>query len=172
MAIQGNDVFFAKTRPNATIPTKRDEDGWYDLYFAPKTIPENNVINFVLQPFHTYLVPTGIASAFSPLYRATIEERGSTGSIGLKISAGKIDSGFRGEWFVALYNANNKPVEITNTIDKTEITEDFIRYPYSKAIAQFCFEEVPVMSISEIDYDSLKEFKSDRGDGQLGSSNK
>jgi dUTP pyrophosphatase len=99
-------------------------------------------------------------------------ERGSTGSIGLKVSSGCIDSGFRGEWFVALYNANSKPIEITNTIDKTEITEDFIRYPLSKAIAQFCFEEVPVMKIAETDWETLKEFKSDRGEGMLGSSGK
>lgn len=172
MNIQGNDVYFAKTRPNAKIPTKRDEDGWYDLYFTPHEAHENGEISFVLQPYSTHLIPTGIASAFNPLYRAVVGERGSTGSIGLKVSAGKIDSGFRGEWFVCLYNANKVPVEITNTIDKTEVTGDYIRYPYSKAIAQFSFEEVPVMKITETDWDSLYQFKSERGDGALGSSGK
>lgn len=45
-------------------------------------------------------------------------------------------------------------------------------YPYSKAIAQALVIPVPKVEIEEISYDELKEIKSERGMGKLGSSNK
>lgn len=161
-----NKIYFAKVRNDAKIPTKRDEDGCYDIYACF----DGNEI--VLKPFTTTLVPTGIASAFDKRYRIGLRERGSNTKATLKVSAGQIDSGYRGEYFVALYNGNSMPVEISKSINKVEITPDFIRYPYSKAIAQAAVEYVPEVEVEEITYDELKNIKSERGLGSLGSSGK
>ena len=45
-------------------------------------------------------------------------------------------------------------------------------YPYSKAIAQALVVPVPKTKVTEISYDELKDIKSERGLGALGSSNK
>jgi dUTP pyrophosphatase len=47
-----------------------------------------------------------------------------------------------------------------------------ILYPYSKAIAQALVVPVPKIEVEEISYTELKEIKSERGMGSLGSSNK
>jgi dUTP pyrophosphatase len=86
--------------------------------------------------------------------------------------AGQIDSGYRGSIFVSLYNGNDVPVEISKSISEVEKTEDFIRVPKSKAIAQFAMEEVPQMNIKEVTYEELLTIESERGIGSLGSSNK
>jgi dUTP pyrophosphatase len=83
--------------------------------------------------------------------------------------AGQIDSGYRGEYFVALQNNNDIPVEISKSVNKVEITQDLIKVPYSKAICQFAVEEVPQVFIYEIDYEELKNIPSARGTGSLGS---
>lgn len=159
-------IYFAKVKPNAIIPTKREEDGCYDLYSC---FEEESL---TIPPHTVKLIPTGIASAFSSKYRIDFRERGSNTKPNLKVSAGQIDSGYRGEYFVALHNDNDIPVEITKTIDEFERHEDFLRFPYSKAICQFAVEEVPQVDIFEISYEELKTFKSERGTGCLGSSKK
>lgn len=159
-------IYFAKMREDAKIPTKRDEDGCYDIYAC---FDANELI---LPPLSTTLVPTGIASAFDKKYRIGLRERGSNTKATIKVSAGQIDSGYRGEYFVGLYNGNSIPVEISKSVDKVEITPDFIRYPYSKGIAQAAVEFVPQVEVEEITYDELKNITSERGTGCLGSSGK
>lgn len=165
-----NVFVFAKVRPQAKIPTKREEDGNFDLYICSDE-------NEILFPPHTVkLVPTGIASAFSPKYRIAFRERGSNTKSNLKVSAGQIDSGFRGEYFVALHNDNDYPVVISKEVTEVEhhyIYEmHYVKVPYSKAVCQFAVEEVPIIEIKEITYDELKQIPSERGTGMLGSSNK
>ena len=68
----GNDtVIWAKVKPDAIIPTKRDEDGWYDVYACF----EEDYIEIL--PHSTKLIPTGIASAMSSKWKVTLGERGS-----------------------------------------------------------------------------------------------
>lgn len=163
-----NKIYWAKVRPDAIIPTKRDEDAGYDIY------ANFEEIDMVIEPFTTKLIPTGIASRLSENLYFQIEERGSTGSKGIKKSAGVIDGNYNGEWFVALTNCNNKPVLITK--EGTEFTkyleEDYIVYPYTKAIAQAVLHTVPVATSTEITYEDLKAIPSNRGNGALGSSGK
>jgi dUTP pyrophosphatase len=157
-------INFAKTNPNAIIPSKRKEDGAYDIYacFDKKYI--------VIRPNEIIGIPTGIASAFDSKYRIVFQERGSTGIIGLKINAGLIDSGFRGEWFVLLNNTSNKTIYIDKRFEKTEHFTEEVHYPYTKAICQAKVQEVPDVFISEISYEELKNITSERGIGALGSS--
>lgn len=168
MNIRGNKLYWAKVKPNAIIPTKRKEDAGYDIYAC---FDEEYII---IKPHETQLIPTGIACAVRDKYYLQVQERGSTGSKGIKYSAGVIDSGFRGEIMIALTNANNVPVVIYKNIDVLEASglNTFIPYPYNKAIAQLIVHDVQEMDEQEISYEELKNIRSDRGDGMIGSSGK
>ena len=162
------NIKFAKAHPNAKIPTKRIEDAALDLYACFD-------LDWIgIEPHTSKLIPTGIASAFDPNWALVFRERGSTGVKNMKINAGVIDSGFRGEYFVSIYNGNNVPLYITKYMDGEQAPEpkNAILYPYSKAIAQALVVEVPEVNIEEIPYDELQQIPSERGVGQLGSSNK
>ena len=160
-------IKFAKVNPNATIPSKRDEDMGYDIYAC---FEENEM---VIPPLSSKLIPTGIATACDKDYGIVFRERGSTGVKNLKINAGVIDSGFRGEHFVCLYNGNNKPMCITKDEGAIKNPNPYmLYYPYSKAIAQMLVLPVPSVTIKEVPYEELKAIESERGEGALGSSNK
>lgn len=160
-------IYFAKVRENATIPSKRDEDGCYDVYAC---FDEEMM---VIRPHESRMIPTGIASSCSPSYRFNCaRERGSTGVIGAQVLSGQIDSGFRGEWFILLHNTSNVLLAITKEVEKTVVTEDYILYPYTKGICQMAIEQVPKVNINVIPYDQLKSIPSERGEGQIGSSGK
>ena len=158
-------INFAKVKPSAIIPSKRLEDGAFDVYACF----EEDFITF--EPHETKLVPTGLASAFSTDYVAILKERGSTGTKGIGQRCGVVDSGYRGEWFVPMTNHNNKRLVIANE-SVAQNFEDCIVYPYEKAIAQCMMVEVPKMAIEEISYEDLLKIESERGTGALGSSGK
>ena len=163
-----NDLYFAKVNPNAIIPSKRLEDAGYDLYAC---FDEDYM---VIEPHETKLIPSGIATAFSPKYVAILKERGSNGSKGIAQRCGVIDSGYRNEWFVPLTNTTTKTVVISK-LPKEQLPlmlQEGIVYPYTKGIAQFIMVEVPVLDVHEISFDDLKHIESERGMGALGSSGK
>ena len=156
-----DDIKFARVDGSVKFPTKRDEDGCYDVYAH---ITEDFMI-----PSHTNeLVPTGLYSAFNKKYRIAVRERGSNTKANMIVMAGQIDS----EWFVSIYNGNNKDIVLSNNIDKVFDSGNAIYIPTSKAIAQFAVEYVPVVNLSEISMEELQEIDSERGIGALGSSNK
>lgn len=143
-------IYFAKIKDKAIIPSKRNEDGAYDIYGC---IDQDFI---TIQPGEIQMIPTGIVSAFNPKYRVVFQERGSTGIKGLKVNAGLIDSGYRGEWVVILNNVSNKEIV----------------YPVTKAICQAKIQEVPKVEIIETTYEEILSFASERGEGKLGSSGK
>ena len=166
-------VKFAKVHPNATIPSKRDEDMGFDIY------PCFDEDYIVINPHETKLIPTGIASACSPKYGFLVFERGSTGSKGIARRCGVIDSGYRNEWFIGLTNTTDKVMFISKLSEEETYNHYYgdtmpisFVYPYSKAIAQALVVPVPPSKIKEVSYDELKKIKSERGLGKLGSSNK
>lgn len=166
-SVEKNVVYFGKTHPQAKIPSKNGEDGCYDVYSC------FDLEEFVIGARSYKMVPTGICSAFSEKYRFNCaRERGSTGTIGLQVLSGQIDSGYRGEWFIVLYNANDVPLAISKHVEKTVVTEDYILYPYSKGICQAALEEVPVVKVVEMSEEQIKNFASVRGEGKIGSSGK
>lgn len=167
------DVKFAKVRPDAIIPNKRDEDMGFDIYAC---FDEDYV---VINPHETKLIPTGIASACDPGYGFLLFERGSTGSKGIARRCGVIDSGYRNEWFIGLTNTTQKAMFISklSEIDTAndyygDFGPDYFVYPYSKAIAQALVIPVPKVNRKEISYNELKAIPSERGLGALGSSGK
>jgi dUTP pyrophosphatase len=190
------NVKFAKVRPDAKIPSKRDEDMGFDIYAC---FDEDFI---VIGPHETKLIPTGIASSCNPNYGFILRERGSTGSKGIALRAGVIDSGYRNEWFVGLTNTrHHETICITKLSDSDskeqyvkwmmstdiyanqftekvakevyeEMAKNLVFYPYSKAIAQALVVPVPKTEVEEVTYEELQNIKSERGLGALGSSGK
>lgn len=159
-------IMFAKLRDSAVIPSKRDEDSDYDLYAC---FEEEE---FVIPAFSTGLVPTGIVSAFDESLGVKFEERGSNTKWCGIVQAGVIDSGYRGEWFCAIYNGNGVPVHISKAVSDVQRYEDRVLVPYSKAVCQFNVREIPKVQIEAVSVDEVLACKSDRGAGRLGSSGK
>ena len=167
-------IYFAKVKENAVIPSKEKENAGFDIY------PCFDEEYIIIRPGETVLVPTGIASVIPEGYYIQIQERGSSGGKGIKYSAGVIDSGDRGEWFLATSNVNLKPVIILKRniedfdyLSKQIIKEGYIVYPYSKALFQGIIHSVHnEFDTQQISLDELKMFSSDRGEGKLGSSGK
>ena len=166
-----NKIYFAKvdSTKETIIPSKRDEDGAFDIY-------ANFDEDFILvNPHETKMIPTNLASAFSNDYVAILKERGSTGTKGIAQRCGVVDSGYRGQWFVPITNTNNTPLLIAKDISDSmlqSLKEDYIVYPYEKAICQCLMIKVPKFKTKEISYDELLRFESERGKGALGSSGK
>ena len=163
-------VKFAKVRFGAIIPSKRNEDAGFDLF----PCFDNDFIE--IAPHSNQLIPTGIASALEEGWAFILRERGSTGVKNIKVSAGVIDQGFNGEWFVCIYNGNDVPLfisKIGETGEQSPLAEhpDAILYPYNKAIAQALLVQVPNVNVEVVDYEEIKNRKTERGAGMLGSTN-
>lgn len=165
-------IKFAKVRPTATIPSKERENAGYDIY---ADFSENTLF---IPTGETVLIPTGIASCFRDNYVMILKERGSTGTKGIAQRCGVIDSGFRGEWKVPVTNVNNFPIVISK-LSKQELEEkypfleeEYIYYPYEKAISQAILLELPDAGIEEVSYEEILAEASNRGTGMLGSSGK
>lgn len=150
--------------------TKRKEDAGFDVY----PLFEDGQSSMVIKPHQTVIFKTGIRTAFPSSHYIHLEERGSTGVIGLSQRAGVIDSGYRGEWMIPVTNTNDIPVIISKLPKETidGIISNYIYYPYSKAICQAVLhrcEHTEFRSVSAEDIDSVA---SERGTGKLGSSGK
>lgn len=157
-------IRFSKVCEDAIIPSKREEDAGYDIYACFKEDA------MVIRPNQCVFIPTGIATAFDNDYVALLRERGSTGSRQMAIRCGVIDAGFRGEWKVAINNTSNKPIYIVKEHASVIVEDGAVAYPYEKAIAQFILTDAYHAEVEVIPYEELKEIKSERGSGMLGSS--
>lgn len=163
-------LYWAKVKEDAIIPTKRDEDAGYDLY------PCFEEDYLVIKPLHTRLVPLGVATAFDASYVMILKERGSTGTKGIAQRSGVIDSGYRGEYMAPVTNVNDKPICI---IKKAALEswgeqkkEEYIIYPYEKALCQGVLLQMPQLESEELSYEELQKMESKRMSGLLGSSGK
>lgn len=153
-------IKFAKVKENAIIPSKNLENAGYDIYGV---FEGNNDENRIVKPHQTKLIPTGIACALPSKYYFQVEERGSTGSKGIKKSAGVVDSGYRGEIFIAITNSTNnylvfgdkdsyvaealEELKKWQSIDEENLTPDDIA----------SLEEAVINQIGEENYNSLSE---------------
>jgi dUTP pyrophosphatase len=165
--IKDNEIYWAKVNPNAIIPTKRLEDGCYDIYAC------TDKEEIIIPPHEIVMIPTGIASAFKHKYRLDFQrERGSSGSVGLVPRCGQVDSGYRGEIFLKMQNTTLKFITISTKVTEKYEDEFDVKYPMSKAICQAALELVPEVVEKEISYEELLQIPSERGTGALGSSGK
>lgn len=158
------NIYFSRKSEDVKLPTKREEDAGYDIY----PYSENDIL---INPGEIAIINTGIKSCIPDDYVFVLKERGSTGTKGLSVRSGIIDSGYRGEWMVPINNTSDKPIIISkepHMYNKNQLTV----YPYEKAIAQALLLPVPKTNVIEISEEELMSFKSERGTGRLGSSNK
>ncbi len=169
-----NNVYFAKIKEKAILPSKKDENAGYDLYAC---FDEDYIL---LEEFETKPIPTGIAWACSEDYYMQFYERSSTGVKGIKYSAGVIDCGYRGEFKIAIFNATRKKLIFTY-LDNEVLFEKYpefkdeniyLVYNCKKAIAQGIIHRVNKMKIHELSYEDLLLISSERKDKWNGSSNK
>lgn len=176
-----------KMRPEAQIPYKSHEtDAGLDIY----TVDEN----IVMPPFSQFLFATGLSVVCEPGWWLLVKDRGSTGSKGLHVHCGVIDSEYRGEVFICIKNTNPYEVRFTNNgkagehrhsqyydqadadgrYTKKEVSIlDYVVYPTSKAIAQIIPIQQPVVESIEMtseEWDAACD--TERGAGKLGSSGK
>jgi dUTP pyrophosphatase len=129
----------------AQIPTRANEnDAGFDLY---------SIIDTVIPPKQRKTVNTGIAIQMPEHMAGLIWPRsGLSVKRGVDVLAGVIDSGYRGQIMVCLYNTSDEIV-VLNAGDK---------------IAQIIFQEVPRV-LMEV-HESLG--SSQRGENGFGSSDK
>jgi len=156
-------LYWSKVKKEAIIPTKKKENGGFDLYACVEG-------DIQINPHSMEMIPIGVASSFSSDYVGIVKERGSTGIKNMRVAAGVIDSGFRNEWKVIINNTSDRPILIT---DLDFQIPNVTVYPKSKAIAQVVF--VPLAdfdSVEELPYDQLLEIPSERKMGMLGASGK
>lgn len=137
-------IKFAKVKDNAIIPSKTLENAGYDVYGV---FGDNSDKNRIVKPHQTKLIPTGIACALPTKYYFQVEERGSTGSKGIKKSAGVIDSGYRGEIFIAITNTTNRYLVFGNE-------EEYI---YDAQEEMKKWRSIDPENLSDTDKASLKE---------------
>lgn len=159
-------IYFAKVRPTAIIPSKEDENAGYDIY---ANFEEDD---FIIYPHEVKMIPTGIASCVSDDWVLIAKERGSTGSKGMALRAGVVDSGFRGEIFILISNVTDKAIVISKNPENVEKHFEATVYPYNKAIAQLILVPVPKATVKEIPYEELVNIPSNRGTTKLGQSGK
>lgn len=129
--------------PKSKVPTKTNiHDAGFDLY---------SIIDTVIAPKQRKTVRTGISLEMPEHFAGLIWPRsGLSVKQGIDVLAGVVDSGYRGEIMVCLYNTSDDSVNI-QTGDR---------------IAQIIFQEVPRV-IMEV-HESLG--SSQRGDKGFGSS--
>lgn len=149
---------------DAILPYKSNSgDLGYDIY------PAFDEDYMVIESGEVKLIPTGIKSAFSEEYGIIFKERSGLGSNGIKVNAGVIDSGYRGEWKVALYNTLNKPILIAKYPEDWS-DDEAILLPYNNAIAQAIVLDSYYLK-SEI-VEDVSKFGSERGQKGFGSSDR
>ena len=135
-----------RLKQNATIPTKANlTDAGFDLYVCTEK-------EIILNPKESKLIPTGIAMALPRTHAGLIWDRSSMGVKGIHRFAGVVDSGYRGEIKVCLYNSNDRPYTI-NSGDR---------------IAQILIQKVDNFYLREV----VDLNETDRGSGGFGSSGK
>lgn len=171
---------FSREHKSTKGLSKRPEDAGYDLYidrmdFLDKT--KNGIM--LVQCSEIAKLSTGIRTAFSSDYVAIVKERSSTGTKGMSIRCGVVDSGYRGVWHIIINNTGEKDIVLydDSIITELEAINDYYpievtAYPISKAIAQAVFHKIPEVDLEEISRDEILEIASERGEGAFGSSGK
>lgn len=152
-------IKWSKLDKRAIIPTKKPYDAGYDIY----GIFDEDIW---IDPLETIQIRTGITCELSKGWHFEVRERGSTGNAGLKVSAGIMDNGYRGEYIIMICNVGKYMVGIG---DPDEYPESYV-YDCNNAIAQLILFQTPETEEEVVEYSELT--KTERGDGMLGSSGK
>jgi dUTP pyrophosphatase len=135
---------FQKLHADAKVPTRAfAHDAGLDL---------TTIETHTLKSGEGRIFKTGLACAIEPGFVGLVWDRSSMGKRGIKTLGGVIDSGYRGEIGVILWNFNHEPQEIKA----------------GERIAQLLIQ--PIATPQTLEVSSLTD--SDRGQGGFGSSGK
>ena len=167
------------TKEGVEVPTKSEEDLGFDV---KAHFDEDEM---VFKPFETKLVPTGLYTAVDANWGLIAKEKGSTGKLGMRCGAGVIDSGYRGEIFIAITNDNphylvitkdpitqpvmGKIVEQHPSNPNLAMEKEAMFYPYKKGICQLIVVRNPRVKSNTLSIEELQQIPSKRGTGKLGS---
>ena len=194
-----NKIYFAKGNDSVIIPSKRDEDMGYDIYanfeepymilkpYSVTMIPTNlysacsDGYGFLLKErgstgikgmaVRCGVIDSGYRDAwFVPISNITnkpilLIKDNETKNIKIKKEINQ--SSCNCDQKEAIYYNDEKVYDFY-----ADTSDEVVIYPYSKAICQALVVPVPKTSVSEIPLEELKTFKSERGEGKIGSSNK
>ena len=117
-------VYSKLLNDEATTPTKAHRtDAGYDLYASEDAVVVGRQ-RTTIKTGVSFEMPDGLAGLIWPRSGLSVKK-------GLDVLAGVVDSGYRGEVMVCLYNTSDEDVEIKN----------------GDRIAQIIFQEVPVISL-------------------------
>jgi dUTP pyrophosphatase len=198
--ITDNDLYFAKVESNAIIPSKREEDAGYDIYtcetetiFIPpcstRMIDTGIAIACSKNYFPKFFDKGGMGSK-GIIVGAGVGDSGYRDKYFIPLVNTNEDK------YVVITNQSQEEIDKSNYFDLNDkmfkksvcidnyleeklkrpldviFKEDCIIKPLNKAITQFVMLPVPKMNVKEITYEELKNIKSERGLGKLGSSNK
>lgn len=156
-SLQGYNMLYIevkKLNENATVPTKAYEsDAGWDLYASE---------NAVVKAGDRAVIKTGISMSIPEGWAGLIWPRsGLSVKKGIDVLAGVIDSSYRGEIMVCLYNTSNKYSDISE-----EYSSNDLYIEAGDRIAQILFQQVPESRMIEVE--SLEE--TERNSGGFGSS--
>lgn len=194
------NIKFAKVHPNAIIPSKRNEDMGFDIYACfdedyiminaheTKLIP-TGIASACDSDYGFLVFERGSTGSKGIARRCGVIDSGYRNEwfIGLTNTTSRIlfitklsEEDTKRKFvkdFVKEHIEKSKNIENPLTEDSLKEFAEMnvyscIVYPYSKAIAQALVVPVPKTNIDEVSYEELKEIKSERGMGALGSSNK
>lgn len=100
-----NKILFKKLHPDAQVPTaQRTGDAGLDIC---------SIEDITILAKKHIAVKTGISSYFPPEYVALVWDRGGMAfKHGLKTMAGVIDSNYRGEWMIVIFNTTDQDYQI------------------------------------------------------------
>ena len=192
MKIKENELLFAKVEEDAIIPTKRDEDAAYDVYTCEK---ETIVIPPCSKAYFPKFFDKGGMGSKGLIIGAGVGDSGYRNKYFVPINNINRDKYFiltaqskeEVENSICFDKIKNKFVTI-DEVDKNSIIpssnsneflyerlidkKDCIIKYINKAFASFVILPVPKLTVKEVSYDELVQYKSERGLGNLGSSGK
>jgi dUTP pyrophosphatase len=117
-----------KLHPEAKVPTRAYEhDAGLDL---------TSVETHTLQPGEGKIFKTGIAIALDPGFVGLVWDRSSMGKKGIKTLGGVIDSGYRGEVGVILWNISQEPQTISTGDRIAQLLVQAVATPQTKEVAE------------------------------------
>lgn len=116
-----------KLHPDAKVPTRAHEhDAGLDL---------SSIETYSLKPGEGKIFKTGIAIALDPGFVGLVWDRSSMGKRGIKTLGGVIDSGYRGEVGVILWNISPDHQEIKAGERIAQLVIQTIATPQTKEVA-------------------------------------
>lgn len=198
----GNKLYFAKLKETAKIPTKLDENMGYDIYACfdeyedyiiiephKTTMIPTGICSACNEGYAIVLKERGSTGTKGIAQRSGVIDSGYRNEWFVPLTNTNNDpiiiikkefleqikdyKYLSGERFNKKYG--NTSINISNKvrhfIDNMNIDE-YIKYPYEKAICQAVILPVPKMDVEELSVTELQQIPSKRGMGNIGSSGK